>query len=297
MIFIIIVCSHCREGHTQSYDYQRFLGLKPSCSVLLWRILSLSFKSAPAFLSSAPCHPTPKINSSPWTMEDGWPSCSFSWLKSFPLCWESIHVKLCFWALASESSPMHWNRSLVMAELSSSFLAAFHRPRRCLVHSCISGLRWRMASRVELAVDVAASVYMWIFTCNHHNHESCHSSRAWPLGPSYTACGYTILILQLWRLRFKGKEWLKQSHGVPSHRGDFNLGLFDSRAQAGSSIRQQLMKSLPCARRLVMWVRKRPAARSIHSVGGDRQLINIMSQSIMQSVSRTDALGRMSWVE
>lgn len=113
------MCSHCREGHTQSYDYQCVLGLKPSCSVLLWRIFSLSFKSAPAFLSSPPCHPSPKINSSPWTMEDGWPSCSFSWLKSFPLCWGSIHVKLCFWALASESSPMHWNHSFVMAELPS----------------------------------------------------------------------------------------------------------------------------------------------------------------------------------
>lgn len=179
------------------------------------------------------------------------------------------------------------------------FLAAFHRPRRCLVHSCISRLKWRMASWGELAVDVAASVYMWILTCNHHNQESCHSSCAWPLGPYYTACGVdnTSLMLQLWRLRFRGKEWLKQSHGVPSHRGDLNLGLCDPRAQAGSSIRQQLMKSLPRARRLVMWVRKPPAARSIHSVGGDRQLINIMSQSIMQSVSRTDAPGRMSWVE
>lgn len=167
-----------------------------------------------------PRHPTPKINSSPWTMEDGWPSCSFSWLKSFPVCWESIHVKLCFWALASESSPMHWNRSLVTAELSSSFLAAFPGPQRCLVHSCISGLRWRLASWGELAVDVAASVYMWILTCNHHNHESCHSSHAWPLGPYFTACGgdNTIPILQLWRLRFRGKEWLKQSHGVPSQR-------------------------------------------------------------------------------
>lgn len=234
--------------------------------VLLWRILSLSFKSAPAFLSSAPCHPTPKINSSPWTMEDGWPLCSFNWLKSFPLCCESIHVKL-FLSAGLRIQP-HALESQPCDGRAFLFLAAFHRPRRCLVHSCISGLRWRIASWGDLAVDVAASVCMWILTCNHHNHESCHSSRAWPPGPYYTTCvaDNTILILQLWRLRFRGKEWLKQSHGVSSHRGDFNLGLLDSRAQAGSSIRQQLMKSLPCARRLVMWVRKRSAARSIHSV-------------------------------
>ena len=81
-----------------------------------------------------------------------------------------------------------------------------------------------------------------------------------------------------------------QSH--KSQTEDLNLSLFNSRAQVGSFIQQIFMKCLPCARHLDMSVRRLPAPLSVHSIGGDRQLINIMNRSVTQYAGRTDAVGR-----
>lgn len=79
-----------------------------------------------------------------------------------------------------------------------------------------------------------------------------------------------------------------------SHKSqtDLNLSLFNSRAQVGSFIRQIFMRCLPRARYLDMSVRRLPAPMSVHSIGGDRQRINMMNRSIMSTLE-----GQMLWEE
>lgn len=88
----------------------------------------------------------------------------------------------------------------------------------------------------------------------------------------------------MWKLRFKGKECINQ-------RQYPNLSFFDSRAHVGSFIQQIFMKCLLCTSHLDMSMEKLHALMSLHSIGGDRQLIKLINQSIMQFARMIGALG------